>query len=374
MEEKFMLREVLNNNNIEQLSNRILKTWNKFNKKAFITEIERELNNLSFGDRSKLICEKLKQYLPDSYEKALNILINSLQKELVGNEMPKNEDFIIMPQCLFVSKYGLEHFDISINALYEMTKRFTAEGDIRYFILKYPEKTEYILLKWAEDKNFHVRRLASEGSRPRLPLGIRLPNYQKNPSPVIKILEKLKKDPELYVRRSVANNLNDISKDNPKIVTDLLKIWSKDKSEEMRWLIKHSLRTLLKEGNKEALALLGYFSIEEDIIVENLVLDKNKVKIGEDFNFSFQIKSNTSKTKNLMIDYIIHHKKANGKNTPKVFKLSKKILNPSDKLYISKNHSFKLISTRKYYSGDHYLEIKINGKNYFKEKFLLLEK
>jgi 3-methyladenine DNA glycosylase AlkC len=373
MSEEFMLRNVLNIEGVKKLSQRISKNYNEFNKDSFVEDISNKINELNFGDRSKLICNSLKKYLPENYKKSVHILINSLEKELLNSEMPKLDDFIIMPQCLFISTYGLseENYDISINALYEMTKRFTAEGDIRPFLINYPHKTLNILLKWAEDPNFHVRRLASEGSRPRLPLGIRLPMFQKEPKYVIDILEKLKTDPELYVRRSVANNLNDISKDNPQIVTDTLKKWSKIKTDEMEWLIKHSLRTLIKQGNKDALEILGY-SNKINLIVKNLRLDKKEVSIGETVNFDFEIES--MEAENLMIDYVVHHMKANGKTKEKVFKLTKKNMLKGDKINISKKHSFKIINTRKYYEGVHYLQIKINGNNYFMEEFKLNNK
>lgn len=372
MEQEFMLRDVINMTGVKNLAESISKNYANFLKDNFVKEIEKELNSLNFGDRSKLICTKLKKYLPSDYKEAVNILIKSLNEELDNGEIMQFEGFIIMPLCLFVSSYGVydAHYDISIKALYEMTKRFSSEFDIRPFLIKYPEKTQKILLEWTKDSNTHVRRLASEGSRPRLPLSIRLPMYQKDPSPVIEILENLKEDPELYVRRSVANSLNDIAKDNPKVVIDTLKKWSSIKTEEMDWLIKHSLRTLIKQGNKEALELLGY-DHKIDISVKNLRLDKKEVEIGEDFYFDFEITS-ISQKENLMIDYIIHHMKANGKNKEKVFKLTKKVIPKGQTLKISKKHSFKPISTRKYYTGRHYLEIKVNGKNYFMEEFHLV--
>lgn len=372
MEQEFMLRDVINMTGVTNLAESISKNYNKFLKVNFIKEIEKDINKLNFGDRSKLISNKLKKYLPNDYKEAVSILIKSLNEELDNGQIMHFEGFIIMPLCLFVSTYGLsdENYDISINALYEMTKRFSSEFDIRPFLIKYPEKTQKILLEWTKDPNTHVRRLTSEGSRPRLPLGIRLPMYQKDPNPVIEILEELKEDPELYVRRSVANNLNDIAKDNPKIVTDTLKKWSEIKTDEMNWLIKHSLRTLIKQGNKEALELLGY-DHKTDISVKNLSLDKKEVEIGNEFYFNFEVTS-ISQKENLMIDYVIHHMKANGKNKEKVFKLTKKIIPRGQTLKISKKHSFKPISTRKYYTGKHYLEIKINGKNYFMEEFHLV--
>jgi len=175
------------------------------------------------------------------------------------------------------------------------------------------------------------------------------------------------------VRRSVGNNLNDIAKDNPDLVVKTLSKWKTINNEGTQWLIRHAARTLVKKGNKEILAILGY-SPKVDISVSRIELDKSTVRMGDELNFSFEIKSTSKQTQNLVIDYIIHHVKANGTLTPKVFKLTNKTLEPKQILKISKVHPFRFITTRKYYPGQHVLEIQVNGSSYGKTSFELKEK
>jgi 3-methyladenine DNA glycosylase AlkC len=294
--------------------------------------------------------------------------LKALPPEIIENEITGYGGFITMPMNDFVAKYGLEHYNISMQALYQMTKRFTAEGAIRPFIVKYPKRTLAILSKWAEDKSCHVRRLVSEGTRPRLPWTMQLKPFIEDPRPILPLLEKLKCDPELMVRRSVANNLNDIAKDNPDLVVKTLRRWKTIEDEGTQWLIRHAARTLVKQGNKDILTILGY-SPNVDISVSKIKLDKSIVKMGGDFNFSLEIKSTSRQTQTLMIDYIIHHIRAHGKLTPKVFKLTRKTLAPGQIFKITKAHSFRPISTRKYYAGNHALEIQVNGIIYEKTNF-----
>ncbi|MCF6194580.1 MAG: metallopeptidase TldD-related protein, partial [Kangiellaceae bacterium] len=280
--------------------------------------------------------------------------------EIIGEATSKNDLLV---------RYGGEEFVIfypnieGMAALKEMTKRFSSEGSIRYFIEKYPEKTLETFAQWVTDESAHVRRLVSEGTRPRLPMMMALAEFKKDPSPIIPFLEKLKNDPELFVRRSVANSLNDIAKDNPNIVTELLARWNKDKSPEMQWLIKHALRTLEKQGDLATLEILG-FSSNPKVEIKLFELSKNKVVFGDFLTMELQINSKCNKSsevENLLIDYVVYHKKANGKLAPKVFKWCKKKLAYGEKLSLTKKHVFKPISTRKYYPGNHEIHIQING-------------
>jgi len=275
-----------------------------------------------------------------------------------------------MPQCLFVSRYGLDDFDVSINALYEMTKRFTAEGDIRPFIQKYPAKTMAFLHKLTQNSSPYARRLASEGTRPRLPLAPRLPAFQKDPTPVIELLEKLKEDPNLMVRRSVANNLTAIAKDTPDTVAASLARWQTVNTPEMDWIIAHSLRTMLKQGHPEALRLMGY-DPDAQITVSELTLGSDEIRVGDTLTFSFKVTSQEKRPSSLMIDYVIHYLKANDRQKPKVFKATKKTIAPGETITIEKTRSFKKINTRPYYPGQHSLEVQINGKRYAWVDFIL---
>ncbi|MBI1880628.1 MAG: DNA alkylation repair protein [Chloroflexi bacterium] len=304
------------------------------------------------------------------YCTAAQILIDSLGPELIGDVLAGFDDFVIMSQCDFVAKYGLDYFDISMKALYEMTKRFTAEGAIRPFLQKYPEQTLEFLEQLSHDLSPLARRLASEGTRPRLPLAPRLPQFIKDPRPVLKLLDNLKADPTLLVRRSVANNLNDIAKDNPDLVVETLREWQKSKDKGTQWLIGHASRTLVKRGHREALALLGY-PPNPAISVQNLALNRASVKLGEDLTFSFEIHSKADQPQNLMIDYVVYHMKANGKLAPKVVKLTQKKLKAGEALRLSKKHSFKLINTRVYYPGKHRVGVQINGQIWAEAEFEL---
>ena len=360
MEQNFQVRDVFNENAVDQLAASLADAWHGFDGRGFRRTINSQLSSLSFSGRAALIRDSLWEYLPKDYPRALEILLKALPPELPNHEFNGFDGFIIMPMNDFVAKYGLDHYDLSMQALYQMTKRFTAEGAIRAFILNDPKKTLAILSKWAGDENCHVRRLVSEGTRPRLPWAIQLKPFIEDPRPVLKVLEKLKRDPELMVRRSVANNLNDIAKDNPDLVVETLRRWSKIDDDGTRWLISHAARTLVKQGNREMLAVLGYDS-NVQITVSPIQLDPSTVKMGGDIHFSFVIKSKSTQAQQLVIDYIIHHLKANGKLAPKVFKLTKKNLEPGESVQIFKKHSFRPISTRKYYRGTHRLEIQVNG-------------
>ena len=362
MAEQFLLKDVFNERNITELA-RSLEKVTHFDDSGFIAACLDGFASLSFSERNLHIAHCLGKYLPDSYPEAVNALLRALGGELDVDDLEGMEGFIIMPQCAFTALYGLDHFEESMKAQYELTKRFSAEFSIRYFILKYPLRTMLVLKKWAGDDNCHVRRLASEGCRPRLPMSIRLPLFIKDPAPCLEILELLKFDPVLYVRRSVANNLNDIAKDHPQLVTQLLTRWKSEGVDE--WLIRHALRTLFKQGNTAALSLFGYDPQAK--ISSRLTLHTLEVLFGEQLQFCLTVDS--AEEQALMIDYRIYFVKANGSLKAKVFKLRK--LKLSGELTINKSHAIKPISTRKYYPGEHWLEILINGQPHDKVKFNL---
>lgn len=370
MEQNFQVRDVFNEKVVNQLAENLAGVWREFDKRGFSYAVNSRLEPLSFSERAALIRDNLWEFLPKGFPRALEIILKALPPQLPNCEVTGYEGFIIMPQNDFVGKYGLDHYDRSIKALYQMTKRFTAEGAIRPFILKYPKQTLSILADWAEDENCHVRRLVSEGTRPRLPWTMQLKPFVENPRPVLRLLEKLKSDPELMVRRSVANNLNDIAKDHPDMVVKTLGRWRKITNEGTQWIIRHAARTLVKQGNREVLAVLGY-SPKIDIAVSKIKFDKPVVKIGGELNFSFEITSTSGQSQNLVIDYIIHHVKASRKLAPKVFKLTQRIFKSGETIQIAKKHSFRLITTRKYYAGKHALEIQVNGVKYGKTEFEL---
>lgn len=362
MSEGFQLREVFNVKVVNVIADYISNVFTNFKRSQFIKLILPKLDSLSFGDRSALITDALYECLPKDFEEASDILLKSLGPEIKLADLSGYEGFYVMPMSSYVSRYGKDHFDISMNLLYEMTKRFTSEGPIRTFIRTEPIKSLKLLRQWVNDPNPHVRRLVSEGTRPRLPLSSPLKDFVSDPTRVIELLTLLNTSPELYVRRSIANNFNDISKDNPKIVTQTLKKWKEnDDSKNMQWIIQHSLRTLVKSGNLDALELIG-FEKDPEIEILDFTLQTQNVKIGTKLQFEFEIINKSNNSSNLMIDYIIHFMKHNGKTKPKVFKLSKKKIKSQEQVKLMKSHLITQLSTRKIYPGNHAVQLQINGK------------
>ena len=228
-----------------------------------------------------------------------------------------------------------------------------------------------LLMEWTKDESVHVRRLVSEGTRPRLPWAFQLKSFIVDPSEIFPLLTALKDDKELYVRRSVANNLNDISKDHPLRVIELLKQW-KDGTTHMKWIIKHALRTLIKKGDRGALALLDYFPID-DLSVK-LTLLRHQIYLGESLEFEVSIDSLSKEDQPLLIDFIVWYQKFNGSLTSKVFKLKQLTLHSQEHIFCKKNHTFSDLTTRKHYQGKHQIALQINGKVYEKVTFELLLK
>lgn len=314
--------------------------------------------------RMRHISVALRTFLPLDYRAAIEILRQAAPL------LPTKYVFepLIFPD--FVEAYGVEDWEASIPALEQFTQQTSSEGAVRPFIVRYPENMMAQMLAWSTHNNHHVRRLASEGCRPRLPWNMALPAFKKDPSPILPILENLKNDESEYVRRSVANNLNDIAKDNPQVVIEVLREWQQHDTPEMKKLISHALRTLIKAGNPDALALLGVENVVK-IAVRDMVVKSETVHYCDSLEFAFTIESLTDVPQNLVIDYVIHFKKANGGLAPKVFKLTKKSLGAGEKLHISKKHPIKPITTRVYYAGEQAVELKINGCLYERRVFVL---
>lgn len=361
MAENKQLKDFFNSDLIQAISGDVKRVWGDFNQESFEKDVLTNLEPLALKERAFLVADTLQVYLPDDYGEAVTILLDSFPDNSYNSHMPNLNSFYYMPHACFVERYGVHNYDESVRALFEITIRFTSEFPIRPFIERYPKEMMAQLHSWAEHENEHVRRLVSEGTRPRLPWASRLPEFQKDPEPVLELLQKLKEDKSLYVRRSVANNLNDIAKDHPYRVIDVLKKWNQTKNVDTKWLVKHAARTLVKQGYPKVLGLLGY-SNDVKVDLKNLKIDQS-VKIGGEVHFSFELLSRENEVKDLMIDYSMHFTKANGKLAAKVFKLSKSKIADNGTLSISKKHSFKLISTRKYYPGLHKVEVIVNGKS-----------
>jgi 3-methyladenine DNA glycosylase AlkC len=334
--------------------------------------VQQGYGQLGLMDRGRKIAAALKVFLPDDFKKAVVILLASLDSSLEQDENNSLASFIFMPHTIYVTDNGLDDFETSMQAHYQLTQKFTSEFAIRPFIQRYPDRCLSLLTQWATDSNLHVRRLVSEGTRPRLPWASRLPEFIEDPSAVIELLELLKDDTELYVIRSVANNLNDIGKDHPELLANIAKKWLKDASKERQWLVKHALRSAIKRGEQGALQALGYGNVA-NVKIENIAITLENAKMGSSVQINFELVNQASKTAALMVDFAIHFIKANGKANPKVFKLKAAELAPKQSLTFSKKVSLKPMTTRTLYPGLHKVEVIINGQNTLIGNFKLSE-
>ncbi len=361
---------------IAHMAQHFSRASGEFNKARFIQRATNNLDALELKERSAQICDALEASLPTDYRKACTIMLEALHPR--NHENPSDaiinaEDGIcgwgLMPMGEFVARNGLDEFDFSLETLKEFTKHFSAEFDVRRFILADTERAMSHIFEWAGDDNYHVRRLASEGIRPRLPWAFQLRPFIEDPTAILPILELLKDDPTEYVRRSVANNLNDIAKDHPDLIAELMSKWMDNASAERKKLVRHALRSLIKIGHPLALSALGYSAPEVEI--NEVVILTPDVQYGEALEFSLDMTSLSTHVQPLIIDYVVHHMRANGKLSPKVFKWKNIQLKPKQNLKALRRHSIRPISTRRYYAGVHKLEIVINGINYDVGKFIL---
>ena len=350
--------------------------WPAFDTDGFIHAASENLQSLELKARSTQIRDAMIKYLPTDFKAAGNILLASLgEASAEGISAGSIDDkgiagWAVMPMADYVGLQGQNHFELSMHLLKEMTKCFTAEFAIRLFLLEAPDKTLSTLHGWTGDSNQHVRRLVSEGSRPRLPWAMQLPDFIADPAPVIALLEKLKDDDQEYVRRSVANNLNDIAKDHPDTVAAIAQKWLIDASPERAKLVRHACRTLVKNGHKKTLEILGYGPPK--ICQMSIEIDTPDVLFGEALQFSFTLQSNSNEEQALMLDYIIHHQKANGSSSPKVFKWRSTSLPANATLKSSKKHPMRKITTRRYYPGTHAVEVMVNGVSMCRTDFQLI--
>jgi 3-methyladenine DNA glycosylase AlkC len=327
----------------------------RFDADAF-QSIKKELPPLEMKARVQLIRDALKIHLPEDYPQAVAVILKVLKSgELSG--------FSVWPFAEYIQTYGVDTPDVSLKALKTLTVYFTAEWAVRPFIVRDEDAAMAFLLDCTQDKNEHVRRWASEGSRSRLPWGQRLNSFIADPAPVLPILDALKCDDALYVRKSVSNHINDISKDHPDVALQLLARWQNEVSDadlpKINWIIARALRTLIKAGHPEALALIGVKKAAVE--VGDVQIVKKTIRLGEYLDFAVTIRSTSSKPQKLVVDYIVHFMKSNGRTAPKVFKLKTITLPAKGEVTITKSHPVKYITTRDYYAGEQGIQVQVNG-------------
>lgn len=335
----------------------------RFNEKAFVQSVLEGYDDLALMPRAWKIAHALRRYLPGDYEQALAILLASLDRQSKRTVISGMGAFVFLPHVFFVAEYGLDHFEASMRAQYLLTQRFTAEFSIRRYLERHQAATLARLAEWTTDPSEDVRRLVSEGTRPRLPWAQRLRAFQDDPRPVLALLERLKDDVSLYVRRSVANSLNDIGKDHPDVLVETATRWLEHATEERRWIIRHALRSAVKRGEAGALRVLG-FGDKAVVAVEKVRITPSRPAIGSSVGIMCEVASQASVVQRLLVDLRVHYVKANGKPSPKVFKLKTVELAPKQTIAFSKTLALTQLTTRTHYPGLHRIELLVNGNAY----------
>jgi 3-methyladenine DNA glycosylase AlkC len=339
----------------------------KFQKQEFIKQVfDTEWEAKELKQRVRAIATALKHHLPGSYDQQLAAIIRMI--ELCERKGIKSGfEYIFFAD--FVEQYGLDEPNTSLKAIERITQFISCEFAIRPFLLKYPDKVMKQMLRWSKHPHPHVRRFSSEGCRPRLPWAMAIPHLKKDPSPILPILENLKNDESLFVRKSVANNLNDIAKDHPEVVIQLVKKW-KGNSKETDWIIKHGCRTLLKKADEKVYELFD-LNGKTNCEIINLKLSKNKIKIGERLGFSFALNTDKKPGK-LRLEYAVYYVKSNGKQSRKLFKLAENNYQPNNQYSFKREQRFQDFTTRKHFPGKHKIGIVVNGQELASKEFMLL--
>lgn len=349
---------------VRRLAGEIRRVHAEFPERAFVRSATSGLEELELLDRGRHIASALAMHLPRDYADAIDVLLRSLGPEHASDELlgVGMAPFFYLPHTIFVAEHGLAHFDLSMRAQYELTKRFSAESSIRPYIAHDPERTFAMLRKWAADPNPHVRRLVSEGTRLRLPWAMRVAWLDAHPERVLELLEILKDDPSTLVRRSVANSLNDLGKVYPELLTETCARWLEDASPERRALVEHALRGAVKRGDAAALRMLG-FGKKASIAIEDVRFDPPRVPIGKQVSMQFVLRSKSTKPQDLLVDVVVHFVKARG-TAAKVFKLKRVTLPPRGSVALATRFSLAVHTTRVPRPGTHAVGVVVNGVSY----------
>lgn len=333
-----------------------------FDKKKFLALTLPAIPPLSLMQRLDLMAESLHATLPADYRAALGIL-RRLAPRI-------NSGFVTLALPRFVALYGTHDVAVSLDALRFFTAFGSSEFAIREFLRRDLAGTLAVMREWSLDTDEHVRRLASEGCRPRLPWSFRLEKLVADPTPVLPILENLRSDPALYVRKSVANHLNDITKDHPELVMTLLDGWPRD-DKHTAWIIKRALRTLIKQGDRRALALIGAGG-KPQVRIEDFRVSPKTVKLGGHATIGFTLVSTAKKARRVVVDYIVHYVKKSGGSSEKVFKLKELSLAPGESVALSTQRALRDFTTRTHHAGVHRVELAVNGERLASGEFELL--
>lgn len=343
---------------VRRLGDEIAAVHRPLNRRAFERDALNGFDELELLDRGRHLGRVLQRHLPTDFDAAVDVLLQTLPAE----KAPAGgmASFYYLAHTEFVRQFGLAHVETALRALHQLTQVFTAEFAIRPLIEAHPDIVLERLRKWTRDENEHVRRLVSEGTRSRLPWAPRLRVFATDPTPVIDLLERLRDDPSLYVRRSVANNLNDIGKDHPAQVVALAKAWMVGASAERKWVIQHALRSAVKKGDADALTVLGFGAKASLRIVERRIAPARPRRGGK-VVVTLTLENPARRPQDVVVDLVVHFVKANGGTSPKVFKLARLALEPRERAALRKTVSLADLTTRRHYPGDHRVTLQLNG-------------
>lgn len=343
-------KDLLDRVEVRKIAAAIGQVYPKFDQAGYLsTVLKNGLLQSELKERVRIVARGLKLLLPDNYEKAIKILVKVA---------PNLKGFGNWAFTDYVELFGLDHFDQSVEAMRELTRYGSAEFCIRPFMIHHTERMMPILHEWAVDPNEHVRRLAAEGSRPRGVWVAHIEQFKNDPTPVLALLEKMKTDPSLYVRKAVANNLNDISKEHPDLVIDTALKWKRDDVPETDWIVKRGCRSLIKIGEPRIFEIFG-FTRNPRLKVGDLKFTPRRIKLNGSTVLTLDVRSNAASR--LAIDYRVHYVTKSGRPGPKTFKWTEKSIRKGDTVTLTKKHSFADRSTRVHYPGKHLIEVIING-------------
>ncbi|MEM7155340.1 MAG: DNA alkylation repair protein [Myxococcota bacterium] len=350
----------------------------EFPRARFVRRATRGLEPLELKARIGHVAEALAACLPPSFPQAAEV-IDGANAQALAAHGPSERDihhgladsaFLFWPLCTYVERHGLEHLDRALQTMHGLTPLASCEFAIRPYIEQDSKRVFTVLRRWVKDPDLHVRRLVSEGTRPRLPWGSRLRALQADPTPSVRLLDALFDDDELYVRRSVANHLNDISKDHPQRAVEIAARWQqRNGSDEVAWVIRHALRGLIKQGDPDALALVGIG--RPRVEVTRFSVSPSRLTFGTALELCVELRAKAGQ--DLLIDYAVHHMKANGTLSPKVFKWTRRSAAKGESLTLDKRHAFRTISTRRYHAGEHRVELLVNGRSLGMQSFELVD-
>ena len=342
----------------DSMAAQIASAMPSFNRAMFVKLATRRLSALEFAARVNQFADALAQTLPADVPKALVVLSESLPAPLPDCEST-TDGWLQWPVGQYIADHGLPHFEEAMQAMILLTQRFTAEYAVRPFVEARPEETFARLLTLTQDPSPHVRRWCSEGVRPRLPWGRKLHALVKDPTPIWPILEVLKDDDERYVRRSVANNLNDIAKDHRGAVTDRCRQWLETGPQKRASIVNHALRSLIKAGDREALDVIGLKA--PAAITARLDVTPRRISVGEKVEMTAVVETTHNRPQQLLIDYAVHYVRTGGKSSAKVFKWTTLELPAKGAVSLDKRHSMKATTIRALYPGEHRVELQVNG-------------